>query len=57
MKDFRSGSDRKLQLRRCPECGTPYLFQTDYDFCVNGSEDEQALTRLADAEAAEYLKQ
>ena len=31
------------------------LADTDYEFLVNGSEDEEYLTRLFDEEAAAYL--
>jgi len=38
-----SYDSRKLQLRRCPHCDTYYLYQTDYEFLVNGGEDEEHL--------------
>jgi len=56
VKDFRPGGSRKLQLLQCPACKTYYLYQTDYDYLVNGSEDEQTLTRLAPLEAEEVLR-
>lgn len=55
VKDFRPYGSRKLQLQRCPECGAYYLYQTDYEYLVNGSEDEEHLTRLTVERAAEYL--
>jgi hypothetical protein len=55
VNDYRPYSSRKLQLRRCPECGTYYLYRSDYEYLVNGSEDEEYLTRLTDEQAAEYL--
>lgn len=55
VKDFRPYDSRKLQLWQCPTCGTYYLYTTDYEFLVNGSEDEEFLTRLTEAQAAEYL--
>jgi hypothetical protein len=55
IRDFRPNDSRKLQLRQCPECGTFYLYRTDYEFLVNGSEDEETLIRLSQAQAAEYL--
>ena len=55
VKDFKPYSSRKLQLRRCPQCDTYYLYQTDYEFLVNGSEDEETLTRLTEEQAAQYL--
>ena len=56
VKDFKPYSSRKLQLWQCPKCKTYYRYETDYEFLVNGSEDEEYLTRLSDAEAAEYLE-
>jgi hypothetical protein len=55
VRDFKPYSSRKLQLQQCPQCQTYYLYTTDYEFLVNGSEDEEELTRLTDQEAAEYL--
>lgn len=55
VRDFRPYDSRALQLRQCPECATYYLYRTDYEYLVNGSEDEEFLTRLTDAEAREYL--
>jgi hypothetical protein len=56
VKDFKPNASRKLELQQCPECQTYYLYRTDYEFLVNGSEDEEELTRLTDAEAVEYLE-
>ena len=56
IRDFRPHRDRKLQLRQCPECNTCYLYETDYEFLVNGSENEEHLTRLTEGEAADYLQ-
>ena len=53
--DLRPYSGRALQLQQCPECHTYYLYQTDYEYLVNGSEDEQFLTRLTAEDAAAYL--
>ena len=55
VRDFKQHSSRKLQLQQCPQCATYYLYRTDYEFLVNGSEDEEELTRLTDEAAAEYL--
>jgi hypothetical protein len=55
VRDFQPYSSRKLQLQRCPECGTYYLYRSDYEYLVNGSEDEDSLTRLSREQAAEYL--
>jgi hypothetical protein len=55
VRDFKPNDSRKLQLQQCPECATYYLYRSDYEFFVNGSEDEEELTRLTDAAAAQYL--
>ncbi len=55
VRDLKPASSRKLQLQQCPECGVFYLYRTDYEYLVNGSEDEEYLTRLSAAEAREYL--
>ena len=55
VKGFELHGSRRLQLRRCPQCGTYYKYQTDYTFLVNGTEDEEYLTRLTEEQAAEYL--
>jgi hypothetical protein len=56
VRDFKPYGSRKLQLQQCPQCATYYLYRTDYEFLVNGSEDEDELTRLTDEEAAAYLE-
>lgn len=48
---------RVIQLSRCPQCETYYLFKSDYEYLATGSEDEQTLERLTDEKAAEYLAQ
>ena len=55
VRDLRPDDSRKLQLWQCPDCGGYYLYRTDYEFLVNGSEDEEILTRLTAEQAAEYL--
>jgi hypothetical protein len=56
VKDFRPGSSRALQLKKCPQCGRYYLYRTDYEYLVNGSEDEEFLTRLTAQQADEWLR-
>ncbi len=53
--DMNPGSSRASRLMRCPECGTYYLYESDYEYLVNGTEDEEFLTRLTDEQAGEYL--
>lgn len=55
--DFKPHSDRKRILQRCPACKTWYLYESDYEFIVPGSEDEQTLTRITNDQAAEILKE
>jgi hypothetical protein len=55
VKDLNPGGGRDKHLMRCPECGTYYHYRTDYEFLVGGTEDEQFLTRLTDAQAEAYL--
>jgi len=55
VQDLRPFGSRKLQLQQCPECGCYYLYRTDYEYLVNGTEDEEYLTRLTADVAAEYL--
>jgi hypothetical protein len=55
VRDFHPLSSRKLQLRQCAACHTYYLYRTDYEYLVNGSEDEEFLSRLTAQEASEYL--
>jgi len=54
IRDFRPESSRKRQLKQCPHCGTYYLYQTDYEYLVNGSEDEEHLVRLTQEQAEQY---
>ena len=49
-------SNGVLELQQCPECQTYYLYRTNYEYLVYGSEDEQFLQRLADEAAAKYLE-
>lgn len=57
VRDFRPYDSRALQLKQCSECSTYYLYKTDYEYLVNGSEDEEFLTRLTQDQAADYLNQ
>lgn len=55
--DFAPGSSRKRILKKCLECGTHYLYRTDYEYVMNGSEDEEFLERLDETSAEELLHQ
>jgi len=43
-------------IKRCPECGTVYLWEMEYEYLVNGSEDEITLTRLSEAEGEKAVQ-
>lgn len=49
------GDFEKRHLRVCPICGVYYLYEFSYEYLVNGSEDEEVLTRLTAAQAALHL--
>jgi len=55
IRDIRPDSSWKLQLKQCPNCGAYYLYHTDYEYLVNGSEDEEHLVRLTAEQAGQYL--
>lgn len=55
VRDIRPGEARAKQIWQCPECRTFYLYESDYEYLVNGSEDNQSLTRLTGEFAGEYL--
>ena len=57
VKDLRPDSFRKMNILECPLCRTFYLFSTDYDYLVNGSEDEQKLIRITKEEADRLINQ
>ncbi|MBT6068588.1 hypothetical protein HOG48_02425 [Candidatus Peregrinibacteria bacterium] len=57
IKDFNTTySSRLLQILQCPECKAYFLYRTDYEYCVAGSEDEQFLIQLSDEKVKKYLK-
>ena len=56
VRDYKPYDSRKLLLKQCPECGTYYLYRSDYEYLVNGTEDEEYLTRLSDEKAARWLE-
>ena len=49
--DLNPFDDRKVQLRQCPGCRTYYIYRLIHD----SSSDVQELTRLSEAEVANYL--
>lgn len=55
VKDMRPTGSRERKVLRCPGCGAWFLYETDYEYLVNGSEDEQTLARLSAEEAEKHL--
>ncbi len=55
VRELKPVDSRTLHLWQCPHCGTYYLYKTDYEYLVNGTEDEQSLIRLSPEQAAQYL--
>nr|MDO8114847.1 hypothetical protein [Candidatus Sigynarchaeota archaeon] len=51
-----STSSSNSCIKRCPECGTCYQWSTEYEYLVNGSEDDIHLTRLSDEEGNKAVK-
>jgi hypothetical protein len=49
-----SDTDRR-EFRRCPICGTFYLYKTTYEYLATGSEDEEELTRATPTQARRFL--
>ncbi|MHA1846448.1 MAG: hypothetical protein ACTSXU_02250, partial [Promethearchaeota archaeon] len=43
-------------LKKCPECGTLYHWEYDYEFFVNGTEDYITLKRIPEREESEWLE-
>jgi hypothetical protein len=44
-------------IKRCPNCKTFYHWIFDYEYLVNGTEDEITLTRLNEKEEKKWLKE
>ncbi len=55
VKELRSGGSRAHQVLQCPACEAHFEYRTDYEFLVNGSEDDEFVTRLTTAQAAALL--
>lgn len=53
MEEPRSSDEH--HVRRCPLCGTYYQYDWSHEYLVNGSEDEEVLTRLTPAQARRFL--
>ncbi|MFH1468762.1 MAG: hypothetical protein ABIO70_30520 [Pseudomonadota bacterium] len=56
VRDLGPGGSRLRQVQRCPGCGAHFLYETDYEYLVNGTEDEQTLTRLTLEQAKALLR-
>lgn len=55
IKDLSCDEDR-YHVRRCPYCATLYTYHFTYEYHMNGSEDEEILTRLTPDEATVYCR-
>ena len=47
--------DEWMARSRCPVCGIYYQYRCTYEYLVNGSEDEETLTRLTPSQARAFL--
>ena len=47
--------EERLRPWLCPFCGTLYSYESRYEYLANGSEDEEELRRLTDAQARSWL--
>lgn len=45
----------KKHVRRCPQCGTLYHYIRSHEYMVNGTEEEETLTRLTPQQAREFF--
>lgn len=52
VRSIRPDDASSPELKRCPLCGTHYLYEDVYEYFATGSEDTQTLRRLSDEEAA-----
>lgn len=50
-----TGTDRR-HVRRCPDCGALFSYVLTCDYQVNGSEDEETLSRLSAEESAAFIR-
>ena len=52
VQDLGSDGSRLHKLLRCPSCGDHFRYDTDYEFIVPGTEDNQVLSRLDEQQTA-----
>ncbi len=43
-------------IKRCPECGCFYRYDSCHEYFINGTEDEETLERLTDDQALEIIR-
>jgi len=46
----------KRHVRRCPECGTLYDYLSWHEYFINGSEENEELSRMNTAQAAVFIR-
>ncbi len=44
----------KTHVRRCPQCGTFYRYLQSHEYMINGTEDQEELTRLSPTQATAF---
>ena len=54
-EDISTGEKEHHHVKCCPLCGTFYQYDFSYEYLVNGSEDEEVLTRLTPDQARRFL--
>lgn len=57
LKTLTTKDPEKTHVRRCPLCGTLYRYLASHEYFINGSEDEEELTRMNGDEASVWLRE
>ncbi len=57
VEDTTTYDKERHHVRRCPICGTFYQYDQSYEYLVNGSEDEEVLTRLTPSQVRRFLSE
>lgn len=56
VQDLSYEDPERYHVCRCPSCAALYSYQFTYEYHVNGSEDEETLTRLSHAEMSDFYR-
>lgn len=54
--ELEPGSSRSDRILQCPSCQSLFRYESDYEYLVNGSEDDQTLTRITAEEADRLVR-